>query len=317
MMGRAYSQDLRERVMAAVDSGTGAYAAASLFQVSVSYIYKALGRRKRTGETSARPWAGGPKPKLAIYDEVLCARVMSKPDATLAELQAWLAAEHSLKVSIGCVWKRLRDLGLTLKKKSLRAAEQDRADIVEAREAWRASQPDLSPEHLVFIDETGAKTNLVRLFGRAPRGQRLVAPVPHGHWMTTTFAAALRHDAITAPCVFNGPMDGASFLTYVEHFLAPALHEGDIVVMDNLASHKVAGVKEAIERAGARLRYLPAYSPDLNPIEQAFAKLKAALRKAAARTFDALLAAIARALDDFTPQECANYLANSGYRRPS
>src|SRR5262249_55200942 len=120
--------------------------------------------------------------------------------------------------------------------------------------------------------------------------------------MTTTFAAALRHDAITAPCVFNGPMDGASFLTYVEHFLAPALHEGDIVVMDNLASHKVAGVKEAIERAGARLRYLPAYSPDLNPIEQAFAKLKAALRKAAARTFDALLAAIARALDDFTPR---------------
>ena len=117
MMGRAYSQDLRERVMAAVDSGTGAYAAASLFQVSVSYIYKALGRRKRTGETSARPWAGGPKPKLAIYDEVLCARVMSKPDATLAELQAWLAAEHSLKVSIGCVWKRLRDLGLTLKKR--------------------------------------------------------------------------------------------------------------------------------------------------------------------------------------------------------
>lgn len=135
--------------------------------------------------------------------------------------------------------------------------------------------------------------------------------------MTTTFAAALRHDAITAPCVFNGPMDGASFLTYVEHFLAPALHEGDIVVMDNLASHKVAGVKDAIERAGARLRYLPAYSPDLNPIEQVFAKLKAALRKAAARTFDALLAAIARALDDFTPQECANYLANSGYRRPS
>jgi transposase len=116
VMGRAYSQDLRERVMAAVDSGTGAYAAAAIFRVSVSYIYKVLGRRERIGETSARPWAGGPKPKLAGYDQALCARVMSKPDATLAELQAWLMAEHDLKISIGCLWKRLRELGLTLKK---------------------------------------------------------------------------------------------------------------------------------------------------------------------------------------------------------
>ena len=115
----------------------------------------------------------------------------------------------------------------------MRAAEQDRADIAKAREEWHASQPDLNPERLVFIDETGAKTNLVRLYGRAPRGQRLAAPVPHGHRMATTFVAALRHDEITAPCVFDGAMDGVSFLTYVEHFLAPALHEGDIVVMDN------------------------------------------------------------------------------------
>ena len=199
----------------------------------------------------------------------------------------------------------------------MRAAEQERADIAEARNEWRAGQTGLNPENLVFIDETGAKTNLVRLYGRAPRGQRLVAPVPHGHWMTTTFVAALRHNEITAPCVFNGPMDGASFLTYVEHFLAPALRQGDVVVMDNLASHKVAGVKEAIEQAGATLRYLPAYSPDFNPIEQAFAKLKASLRKAAARTFETLIEAIANALTSFTSQECANYLANSGYRHQS
>ncbi len=158
---------------------------------------------------------------------------------------------------------------------------------------------------------------MVRLSGRAPRGQRLVAALPHGHWMTTTFVAALRHDEITAPCVFDGPMNGASFLTYVEQFLVPTLRNGDVVVMDNLASHKVAGVRQAIERAGATLRYLPAYSPDFNPIEQAFAKLKAALRKAAARTFDALIEAIANALTSFTPQECANYLANSGYRHQS
>ena len=153
---------------------------------------------------------------------------------------------------------------------------------------------------------------MVRLYGRAPRGQRLKAFAPHGYWMTTTFVGALRNNEIAAPCVFDGPMNGASFLTYVKHFLAPALRQGDIVVMDNLPAHKVAGVKQAIEQAGATLRYLPAYSPDLNPIEQAFAKLKAALRKSAARTFDALIKAIAQALAEFTPQECANYLANSG-----
>ena len=133
----------------------------------------------------------------------------------LALPQAWLVAERNVKVSIGCLWKRLRQLGLA-QKKLLRAAEQEGADIAEAREEWRASQPDLNSERLVFIDETGAKTNLVRLYGRAPRGQRLAASVPHGHWMTTTFVAALRHDEITAPCVLNRPMDGASFLTYVE-----------------------------------------------------------------------------------------------------
>jgi transposase len=228
----------------------------------------------------------------------------------------------------------------------LRAAEQDRADSAEARKEWRSSPLDLNHERLVFLDETGAKTNMVRLYGRAPRGQRLVAPVPYGHWMTTTFVAALRHDEIAAPGAFDGPVNGASFLTYVEHVLAPTLRQGDVVVMDNsppaggirrapLASHKVAGVKEAIARAGATLRALPAYSPDLNSIEPAFANsppafptsfacwnlkpapLKAALRKAAARTFDAPIEAITQALADFPPKECANYLANSGYRHAS
>ncbi len=158
---------------------------------------------------------------------------------------------------------------------------------------------------------------MVRLYGRAPRGQRLVDSAPHGHWMTTTFVGALRSDEITAPCVFDGPMNGVTFLAYVEQFLAPTLRPGDVVIMDNLPAHKVAGVQEAIEQAGASLRYLPAYSPDFNPIEQAFAKLKALLRKAAARTFEALNKAIATALEQFKPQECANYIANSGYRRQS
>lgn len=156
---------------------------------------------------------------------------------------------------------------------------------------------------------------MARRYGRAPRGERLVAKVPWGHWKTVTFVAALRWDRITAPAVFDGPMDRECFLAYVEQILAPTLKPGDIVVMDNLGSHKVAGVRQAIEAAGATLLYLPPYSPDLNPIEQFFAKLKALLRKAAARTFDALIAAIAAALSSCAPGECANYFVNAGYSK--
>jgi len=156
---------------------------------------------------------------------------------------------------------------------------------------------------------------MARRYGRAPRGERLISKVPWGHWKTVTFVAALRCDRITAPAVFDGPMDGSCFLAYIEQILAPTLEAGDIVVMDNLASHKVAGIREAIEATGASLRYLPPYSPDLNPIEQAIAKLKAHLRKEAARTFDALVEAIARTLQKFSPQQCANFVTNAGYRQ--
>ena len=147
--------------------------------------------------------------------------------------------------------------------------------MAQARNEWRASQGKLNPERLVFIDETGAATDMARRYGRCPRGQRLASGVPWGHWKTTTFVAALRVGQIAAPCVFNGPMDGPSFRAYVGQFVVPILRRGDIVVMHNLPSHKVAGIREAIEAAGAKLRYLPAYSPDFNPIEQFFAKLKA------------------------------------------
>jgi transposase len=165
----------------------------------------------------------------------------------------------------------------------------------------------------VFIDETGATTKMARLRGRAPRGERCIAAIPHGHWKTTTFTAGLRTTGLVAPMVIDGPMDGAAFLAYVEQVLVKDLAPGDIVIMDNLPAHKVAGVRRAIEAAGASLLYLPPYSPDFNPIEMAFSKLKAILRKAAARTVDALWAAIADALDAFTPSECANYFAAAGY----
>jgi transposase len=165
----------------------------------------------------------------------------------------------------------------------------------------------------VFIDETGASTKMTRLRGRAPRGQRCRAAVPHGHWKTTTFVGALRLHGLTAPMVLDGPMNGPAFLAYVEQVLTPTLRKGDIVVMDNLPAHKVAGVRTAIETAGACLRLLPPYSPDFNPIENAFAKFKALLRTAAARTVPALWDAIRDALPKFTPNECRNYFKACGY----
>jgi transposase len=178
---------------------------------------------------------------------------------------------------------------------------------------WRFWQAHLHPQQLVFIDETGAHTKLARLYGRAFRGQRLVAKIPYGHWKTTTFVGALRVAGITAPLVVDGPMNGAIFRAYVEQQLVATLRPGDTVIMDNLAAHKVAGVREAIEAADARLVYLPPYSPDLNPIELAFAKLKALLRSAAARVVDQLEDTIVRALEQFTGNECSHYFRHCGY----
>lgn len=174
-------------------------------------------------------------------------------------------------------------------------------------------QPGLDPAKLVFLDETGTSTKMARLRGRSPRAERCQSSVPHGHWKTTTLVAGLRLDGIAAPGVIDGAMDGELFTLYAEHLLAPTLNEGDIVILDNLPAHKVTRAREVIEAAGATMLFLPPYSPDFNPIEQAFAKIKALLRKAATRTAEALEAAIATALEAFTPNECANSFANSGY----
>jgi transposase len=184
---------------------------------------------------------------------------------------------------------------------------------VKRREAWFAGQLDLDPKRLVFVDETGATTKMARLRGRAPRGERCRAAIPHGHWKTTTFVAGLRLGGMTAPMVLDGPMNGPAFLAYVEQVLVPTLRPEDVVIMDNLAPHKSAAVRMAIEAAGARLLLLPPYSPDFNPIENAFAKLKALLRKAGERTIDGLWRRIGLLLDAFTPNECANYFAAAGY----
>src|ERR1039457_2255815 len=198
-------------------------------------------------------------------------------------------------------------------KKSLHAAEQERADVARARRRWIREQGMLDSTRLVFIDETAANTKMVRLSGRCPRGERLVGRVPHGHWKTITFVAALRHNGITAPFVLDGAMTGEIFLAYVEQYLAPTLKRKDVVIMDNLSAHKVPGIRETIEAAGATLRYLPQYSPDLNPIEMLFSKLKAFLRKLAERTIHRLYCAIGSFVPRLSARQAANYFRHAGY----
>ena len=194
------------------------------------------------------------------------------------------------------------------------ASEQDRPDVAERRVQWKAMQDGLDPEHLVFLDETWAKTNMTRPRGRSKRGKRLIAKTPHGHWKTTTFLAALRTSGLTAPLVVDGAINGELFLAYVKQHLAPTLREGDIVIMDNLSAHKVAGVQEAIAAAGARVMYLPPYSPDLNPIENAFSKFKWGLKSAEERTVAALWKRCGKLIDEFTEKQCRNYFRHCGYR---
>ena len=198
-------------------------------------------------------------------------------------------------------------------KKSLYAAEQHRADVARARRRWIREQGLLNPARLVFIDETATTTNMVRLRGRCARGMRLIGFAPHGHWKTITFVAGLRHDRMVAPFVLEGPMNGQTFVEYVKQCLVPTLRRRDMVIMDNLASHKVPGVREAIESVGATLRYLPQYSPDLNPIEPSFSKVKAHLRKAAERTVTGLCRCIGKIARSFGTHECANFFAHAGY----
>jgi transposase len=185
--------------------------------------------------------------------------------------------------------------------------------VARRRERWKRHQGKLDPERLVFIDETWAKTNMTRTHGRAMKGERLIAKVPHGRWRTLTVLAALRRNEVTAPCVIDGPINGRSFKAYVEQVLVPVLKPGDIVVMDNLGSHKGQAIRAAIRKAGAHLFFLPPYSPDLNPIEQVFSKLKTLARKADTRTIEATWREIGKLTLCFTPTECANYLANAGY----
>ena len=194
------------------------------------------------------------------------------------------------------------------------ASEQDRPDVVKQRVEWRTVQPTVDPNRYVFIDETWAKTNMTRRYGRSQLGVRLLEKTPCGRWETTTFLGALRATGFVAPLTVEGAINGDLFRAWVEQHLVPALKPGDIVVMDNLSSHKVAGIRKAIEAVGAEVLYLPPYSPDLNPIELAFSKLKKMLRDGAERTTDKLTKLCGKILEFFPEKECRGYFKHCGYR---
>lgn len=200
------------------------------------------------------------------------------------------------------------------KKKTRVALERQREDVAEARRQWAAEQLSIDPDRVVFVDETWAKTNMTRTYGRSPRGARLVAQVPYGRWETTTFLGAMRSTGFVAPLCVEGAINGEVFRAWVEQQLVKSLRKGDTVVLDNLSSHKASGVVAAIEAVGAQVRYLPPYSPDLNPIELAFSKFKKLLRDGAERTNEKLWKLCGRVLDLFTESECRNYLQHCGYR---
>ena len=311
-MGKPYSMDLRERVVAAVmTGGLSCNQAAKQFGVGISTAINWMKRLRETGSVTPGK-VGGYRPKsISGEHEVWLLQRIQDGEFTLRGLVREFA-ERGLKVDYRSVWEFVHAEKLSFKK-SMVAGERDRPDVARRRAQWIKYQDRIEAERLVFIDETWTKTNMAPLRGWAPRGERLIAKVPHGHWNTTTFLAALRHDRIDAPWLLPGPIDGESFQAYIGKVLLPTLRPGDIVIMDNLGSHKGKAVRQLIRAAGAKLLFLPKYSPDLNPIEQVFAKLKHLLRKAAARTLEAVCEEIGQILGTFTPDECANYFKNSGY----
>jgi transposase len=308
-MMKPLSQDLRERIIAAVDHHEGSRREiARRFRVDVSCITRLLQLRRQTGSLQPRPHGGGKPPALGKDGlERLRDLVRQRPDATLEELRQRLNPSGSIMI----VWRGLERLGITRKKKTRHADERDRPDVQRKRRRFRRDVKAIDPERLVFVDETGVTTAMTPAYGRAPRGERVVASAP-ASWESVTLTAALRLDGARAPLAFPGATNETAFQAYVEGVLVPALREGDVVVFDNLTAHLKPAVAEAIDRAGARVLPLPPYSPDYTPIEEMFSKVKEFLRRVAARTKGALYDAIGEALSQVTAQDILGWFQHAG-----
>jgi transposase len=303
------SNDLRQRILAAVDRREGSRRQlAARFSVDVSTITRLLQLRRETGAFEPRPHAGGTEPTLDPEGlERLRNLVQETPDAALEQHKQRLGISGSIMI----VWRGLEKLGITRKKKTLHATEQDRPEVQEERRSFLEEVEPIEPKRLVFVDETGVTTAMTPAYGRAPSGERVEASAP-ASWQSVTVIAAIGLDGIRAPLAFPGGTDAATFQTYVEQVLVPALREGDVVIFDNLAAHLRPEVTEAIERAGASVLPLPPYSPDFNPIEEMFSKFKECLRRLGVRTKDHLYDAIGEALREVTIQDILGWFRQAG-----
>lgn len=307
-MARAYSMDLRSRVLDDAAAGVPSKDLAAHYHVSLAWVNALKQRQRETGDPSPRKQTRWRTPLLHGQTGQLQALIDEQPDRTLAELKALLATE----ASVPTICRAVRKLGYRIKK-TVRAAEQDRPDVAAARTAWRAEAPTWEASRLVFLDESGVRTDLIRRYGRGRRGVRVTDTAPDGRWHTTTFLAGLRMEGLIAPGVFDGPIDTASFTAWVEQQLAPSLRPGDVVILDNLSCHHSPAAQHAVEAVGARFCFLPKYSPDLNPIELCFAKLKAILRAARCRTVATMWETIGQCIPRFSATECQQYFRHCGY----
>ena len=307
---RAYSQDLRYRILHAVDQRLPRAEILKTFAVSRSTIKRYLKLRRETGEVSPKAIPGRPSKKGAALQTGLLPQLEAHSDATLVEHCQFWEATYGVQVSSATMSRAIRRLNWTRKKKTIRAVEQKEAD----RTAWREQAKTLDANKLVFIDECGSNIALTQVYARSPKGKRVYGAVPRNRRANITLLASLSLEGMGEAIMLKGAADSAVFELYIEEILAPSLQPGHIIILDNLNTHTGAKVRQAIEARGCQLLFLPSYSPDLSPIEEAFSKLKAFLRQVGARTPEALQEAIGQALLTITPQDASGWFTHCGYQ---
>jgi transposase len=313
---KAYSDDLRRKIVQAYLNKEGSLRdLAERFSVSLNFVWLLWRRYQATGSVRPKAHAGG---QVSVMDKdrlsILRDLVRQQNDATLAELQEQFRQKTGLQVSTGTLSLALKKLGLSRKKKTFHATERTNdPDIIEERAEFRQEMPKMDTRHIVFIDETGTNLGMAREYGWAPEGCRAEGHRPFNPGQNITLIGGLNSCGIVAPLMFPGSLDGNVFKTYVEQILVPELRPGDIVLLDNLSSHKVSGIKDILARAGATLKFLPRYSPELSPIEKGWSKIKTDLRTAAARSYESLVEAVKQALDKISKKDAEGWFEGCGY----
>ena len=311
---RPYSNDLRTKIVEAYERGEGSMRGlAKRFSVSLTCVWLLLKRYGETGKVDPKPHGGGQKARIqGEGSQVLRQLVREHSDATLMELRDLFRRRTGIEVSCSTVALSLKKLKITRKKKTLHATQRDKEEHVKARAEFIENMPNLAADKLVFVDEASVNVGMTRTYARAARGQRAEGDKPY-HPDTMSLIGAMNVESVTAALLVDRPVDGATFKVFIEQLLVPTLQPGDLVVLDNLSVHKVDGIEQAIESKGAEVKYLPAYSPELSPIELAWSKAKEILRTIAARTADALRAGVKTALEAVTKGDVRAWFAHCGY----